>query len=96
MQPIAAADAAAALADLAVGPPLNATVEVAGPEAIPLDTFARKVLTASGDDRRVVADVRARYFGTVLDDTSLTPAENARLGATPLVQWLNDTTPQRR
>jgi uncharacterized protein YbjT (DUF2867 family) len=96
VQPIAAADAAAVLADLAVGPPLNATVEVAGPEAIPLDCFARKVLTADGDGRRVVADVRARYFGAVLDDRSLTPAENARLGATPLTQWLNDAAPQTR
>src|SRR4051794_32136880 len=61
-QPIAADDVAAALADLAVGSPLNGTLEVAGPEAWPLDKLARKVLAASGDGREVIADVRGRYW----------------------------------
>ena len=63
-------------------PPVNGTVEVAGPEKIPLDKLARQFLAAKGDKRQVIADVHARYFGTELNDQSLTPGENPRLGAT--------------
>jgi uncharacterized protein YbjT (DUF2867 family) len=94
LQPIAADDVAAALADLAVGPPLNATVEVAGPEAVPLDKLARKVLDAKGDKRRVIADVHARYFGTELDDRSLTPGEHPRFGPTRFDAWLGRASAQ--
>jgi len=88
LQPIASDDVVAALADLAVGPPLNGTVEVAGPDALPLDKFARKVLSARRDKRRVIADVHARYFGTELDDRSLTPGEHPRFGPTGFDAWL--------
>jgi uncharacterized protein YbjT (DUF2867 family) len=88
LQPIAADDVVAALADLVVGPPLNTTVEIAGPEACPLDKLARKLLAARGDTREVVADVHARYFGTELDDRSLTPGPNPRLGSTRFEEWL--------
>jgi uncharacterized protein YbjT (DUF2867 family) len=77
MQPIAADDVAAALADFATNEPVNGTVEVAGPEAIRLDELARRVLTATKDPRPVTADVRARYFGAQLDDRSLTPGDDA-------------------
>ena len=63
LQPIASDDVAATLADLAVRPALNATVEVAGPEACPLDKFARKFLVARGDRPEVIADIHARYYG---------------------------------
>ena len=89
LQPIAADDVAAALADLAVGPPLNGTMEIAGPTACPLDNLARKFLAAHGDKRQVTADIHARYFGTELDDRSLTPREHPRLGPTRFVDWLN-------
>jgi uncharacterized protein YbjT (DUF2867 family) len=88
LQPIAAEDVAAALADLAMGTPLNATVEVAGPEACPIDNFARKLLAAKGDTRRVIADVHAGYFGTAVNDQSLTPGKNPRIGATRFEDWL--------
>jgi uncharacterized protein YbjT (DUF2867 family) len=88
LQPIAADDVAAALADLAVGPPLNRTVEIAGPQAYPLDKLARKVLAARGDKRQVIADTHARYYGTELDDGSLTPGDRPRLGPTGLDAWL--------
>jgi len=87
-QPIASDDVAAALAELAVAEPLNATVEVAGPEACPLDNFARKFLAARGDGRKVIADVHARYFGAALNDRSLTPGENPRLGSIRFADWL--------
>ncbi|WP_312521065.1 SDR family oxidoreductase, partial [Stutzerimonas nitrititolerans] len=64
IQPIAADDVAAALADLAVGTPLNGVVEIAGPDRFPLDELARKFLAARADSRQVIADVHARYFGS--------------------------------
>ncbi len=73
IQPIASDDVAAALADVAVAPPVNGTVEIAGPEAIPLDELVRRFLRATEDQRKVLPDVHARYFGAVLDDQSLTP-----------------------
>jgi uncharacterized protein YbjT (DUF2867 family) len=95
VQPIASDDVAATLADLAVGPPLNATVEVAGPEACPLDKFARRFLAATGDRRQVIADIHARYFGAELNDRSLTPGDRPRLGSIRFEDWLSRTSAQR-
>jgi uncharacterized protein YbjT (DUF2867 family) len=91
MQPIAADDVAAALADVATNDPVNGTVEVAGPEAIPLDELARRVLAANKDPRPVTADVHARYFGTELDDRSLTPGDDARIAPTRFEDWLSQS-----
>src|SRR5262249_36773487 len=63
MHPLAVDDVAAALADVAVGPPANATLELAGPEAQSIAAFVRRTLAARGDTRAVVADPQARYFG---------------------------------
>jgi uncharacterized protein YbjT (DUF2867 family) len=87
-QPIASDDVVAALADLAVGPPLNDTVEVAGPDTWPLNEIARKFLSARGDQRQVIADVRARYFGAELDELSLVPGDHPRFGPTGFEDWL--------
>jgi uncharacterized protein YbjT (DUF2867 family) len=87
VQPIAADDVADALAELAVGSPLNGTVEVAGPELYHLDQLARDVLAASGDGREVIADVRARYYGALLDDQTLTPGTHPRFGPTRFEDW---------
>jgi uncharacterized protein YbjT (DUF2867 family) len=89
VQPIASDDVVAALADLVVGQPLDATVEVAGPDAYPLDKLAGKVLAAKGDQRQVIADVHARYYGAELDDRSLTPGDHPHLGATHFDDWLS-------
>jgi uncharacterized protein YbjT (DUF2867 family) len=62
-----------------------------GPEAAPLDQFARRLLTAAGDTRRVIADGHARYFGAELNDQSLTPGESPVLGATRFEDWLART-----
>jgi uncharacterized protein YbjT (DUF2867 family) len=88
-QPIASEDVAAALADVAVAPPVNGTLEVAGPDPIPLDKIARQFLAAKGDSRRVIADVHARYFGAAINDRSLTPGEQPRLGRIRFEDWLN-------
>jgi uncharacterized protein YbjT (DUF2867 family) len=95
LQPIAAEEVSAALADLAVAPPLNATVEIAGPEACPLDKLARTYLDANGDRRQVTADVHARYFGTELNDRSLTPGDRPRLGSIRFEDWLSRASAQR-
>lgn len=92
MQPIASADVVAALAEATVSAPVNGTVEIGGPEALPLDELAREVLTARGDPRPIVADAHARYFGAVLNDKSLIPGPNARLGARRLGDWLRQAT----
>jgi uncharacterized protein YbjT (DUF2867 family) len=89
MQPIAADDVAAALAETAVKAPANGIVEVGGPEAIPMNELIRRVLDAKDDPRVVVADSQAQYFGTRLEDRSLTPGENPRIGAIRLEQWLS-------
>ena len=92
LQPIASDDVAAALADVTVGPPVNGTLELAGPERISLDELVRRFLSAKQDTRQVVADVHARYFGTELNDRSLTPGDNARLGPTRFADWLGRAT----
>jgi uncharacterized protein YbjT (DUF2867 family) len=91
MQTIAADDVAAALADVATNEPVNGTVEVAGPEAIRLDELARRVLSAKNDARQVIADVHARYFGSELDDQSLTPGNHPRIAPTRFADWLSRT-----
>jgi len=93
-QPIASDDVVAALADVTLAPPVNGTVEVAGPEAVPLDELVRRFLRATQDTRKVVPDVRARYFGAVLDDQSLTPGERPRLGAIRFEDWLGRSAAQ--
>lgn len=87
-QPVAADEVAAVLADLALELPLNAIVEVAGPEARPMDEMARDYLTASHDKREVIADARAPYFGSQIDDRSLTPGKGHHAGSVTFADWL--------
>jgi uncharacterized protein YbjT (DUF2867 family) len=87
-QPVASDDVGAALADVALDAPVNGIIELAGPEKFSLDEFARKYLIATKDPRRVAADIHARYFGTELDDQSLTPGKNPRLGTMRFEDWL--------
>lgn len=94
VQPIASDDVAAALADVAVEKPLNGTVELAGPERIRLDEFVRRFLSATQDARKVTTDVHARYFGAELNDQSLTPGDNPRIGPTRFENWLSRSIPQ--
>jgi uncharacterized protein YbjT (DUF2867 family) len=91
IQPEAADDVAAALADVAVSAPVNGTVELAGPEAFRLDELARRFLSARNDPREVTADVHARYFGAELDDDSLTPGDDARIAPTRFEDWLRQS-----
>lgn len=88
MQPIASDDVAAAVADTALAEPLDGTFELAGPEAIRQDDLVRQFLKATGDARTVVTDPQALYFGLAVDDRSLTPGDNPRLGPTRFADWL--------
>lgn len=95
LQPVASADVAQALADLVEQAPANCTVEVAGPERKPLVDFVRSYLKHHQDAREVIADPQATYFGAPIDDQSLTPAADARLGALDFQSWLANTPVQR-
>jgi uncharacterized protein YbjT (DUF2867 family) len=88
-QPIAANDVAATLATIAVNPPVNGIVEVAGPERISLAELVQRFLSETGDARQVVADSHARYYGLVLNDQSLTPRAHPRLGSTTFDGWIS-------
>ncbi|MGE7957503.1 SDR family oxidoreductase [Pseudomonas sp. NPDC089530] len=88
IQPIAADDVSALLADLAVGAPVNGIVEIGGPDRFPLDDLARKFLAARHDPRPVIADVHARYFGNELNDRSLVAGGDAHIGPTRFHNWL--------
>jgi uncharacterized protein YbjT (DUF2867 family) len=89
MQPIAADDVAAAVADVALTEPLNGTFELAGPERIRQDDLVRQFLTATGDARTVITDPKALYSGIEVNDQSLTPGENPRLGTTRFSDWFS-------
>jgi uncharacterized protein YbjT (DUF2867 family) len=91
VQPESADDVAAALAEVAVGEPVNGIVELAGPEQFRLDELVGRVLSARNDRRPVTADARARYFGTELDAHSLTPGSDARIAPTRFQDWLSGT-----
>jgi len=95
MQPIVSDDVADALADIAVGKPVNGTVELAGPEPIRLDELVRRFLSANRDARKVTTDAQALYFGIKLNDQSLTPGANPRIGPTRFEGWLSRAVPQR-
>jgi uncharacterized protein YbjT (DUF2867 family) len=93
MQPIAADDVAAILADIAVAKPLKGTIEIAGPEPIRMDELVRQFLRANRDSRKVITDASARYYGTEVNDQSLTPGGNPRLGPTRFREWLTVLMP---
>src|ERR1700756_2442219 len=96
MQPMVSDDVAAAVADGALGEPRNAMVEVAGAEKIRQDELVRQFLTATGDPRTVVTDANAGYYGINVNDQSLVPGDNPRLGTTRFEEWLSRTTPQKK
>jgi uncharacterized protein YbjT (DUF2867 family) len=94
VQPILSDDVVAVLAEISIGAPANATIEVGGPERLQLDEIVRQVVSAGQDPRRVVTDPSARYFGAVLDDRTLTPDEDAQLGTMRFEEWLNSRGPR--
>jgi uncharacterized protein YbjT (DUF2867 family) len=88
-QPIAADDVASALAEVTLGAPVNGMIEIAGPGRAGLDELVRRFLGATKDPREVITDVDARYYGLVVNDQSLTPGANPRIGPTRFEDWLS-------
>jgi len=89
MQPIVSDDVAAVMADAALAEPLNGTVDLAGPEPIRQDDLVRQFLNATRDARTVITDSKALYYGIAVNDQSLTPGDNPRLGPTRFADWLS-------
>ena len=92
VQPIASDDVAAAMADVTLGKPVNGTIEIAGPERVRLNELVGRYLKATNDPREVVTDVHARYFGAELNDQSLVPGDNPRIGAIRFEDWFSQST----
>jgi uncharacterized protein YbjT (DUF2867 family) len=95
IQPMAADDVASALARVAVNPPLNTTVEVAGPERFRLDELIRGVLRERNDPRQVVTDPQARYYGIAPSERTLLPRDDAELAPTRFEDWLKQPAATR-
>jgi len=87
-QPMAADDVASAVAEIAVGSPINDTVEIAGPEQFRLDELVRRRLATLKDSREVIADREALYSGAKISERTLVPDDGARLGETRFATWL--------
>src|SRR6516225_3558546 len=87
-QPIAADDVATVVAEVALAAPRNGIVEIAGPERVPFNKIVARYLKAVGDPRQVVRDPEARYFGGRVEERSLVPLGEARLGRIGLDEWL--------
>lgn len=100
IQPMAADDVASAVGRIAMGTPLNGTLEIAGPERFRLDGLVRRGLSAHNDPREVIADPHARYFGAELGERTLVPGDDAQLGEIRFEDWLSrssqipDTNPK--
>jgi uncharacterized protein YbjT (DUF2867 family) len=94
IQPMAAEDVASGVCRVALGSPLNGTVEIGGPEKFRLDELIRRDLAARKDPRQVVADPEARYYGIKVSETTLLPGIDARLGDTRFETWLSQSANQ--
>jgi len=95
IQPILSDDVVSVLAEIALGPPMNGTVEVGGPERFRFEDFVARALSGKNDQRKVVADLHARYFGTQLSEESLVPGQQARIGQTRFDAWLSRSNAPR-
>lgn len=87
-QPIASDDVVAAMVDITIKDPINGIVEIGGPEKLGMDQFGKIYLDMKQDKREVISDPEALYFGTVINDQSLVPADNARKGSIRYEDWI--------
>jgi uncharacterized protein YbjT (DUF2867 family) len=93
-QPMAADDVASAVARIALGQPMNSTVEIAGPEQFRVDELVRRRLASLKDPREVIVDPNARYSGAKISEKTLVPGHNAQLGEIRFETWLSQPTAQ--
>ena len=94
-QPIFSDDVADAMVAVALAPPVNGVVEIAGPEKVRMSDLVARYLAAIKDPRQVVGDSRARYYGYEIDDGTLVPGNSPRIGATRFDDWLSRPPAQR-
>jgi uncharacterized protein YbjT (DUF2867 family) len=94
-QPVAAEEVARTVGRTAVGEPVNGVIELGGPEQFRFDELIRRALRATSDERNVVADPEARYFGTTLTERSLVPGDDAQLGEQRFEDWLGQAAVAR-
>ena len=88
IQPISSDDVADAVADAALAAPVNGMIDIAGPERFRMSDLVQRYLQATGDRRTVVADPAARYFGADLQEGTLVPEGEARLGHIRFEDWI--------
>ncbi|NDZ97392.1 SDR family oxidoreductase [Streptomyces sp. SID6673] len=95
LQPIASRDVVERVSDIALGTPVNGTVEIAGPEALGIDQLVRRLFSSTGDRRSVQSDLGAGYFGAILDNVALvpTPGADAWIAPTTFDDWLDTRAP---
>lgn len=94
-QPIASDDVADIMTEVALSAPANGVVEIAGPEPVRMSDLVARFLKATNDPRKVIGSPHAQYFGTELDDRSLVPGGNPRIGAMRFDDWFSHAPPQR-
>jgi uncharacterized protein YbjT (DUF2867 family) len=92
MQPVASSDVAATLADIVLAEPKNQMMELAGPDKFRLADIVKKALGVKGDTREIIVDEQAPYYGVVLNDQSLMPGTNARIGKIEFSEWFRHST----
>lgn len=90
-QPIASDDVADIMADVALGSPMNRMIEIAGPDRVRMSDAVTQYLKAVNDPRTTVVDPHAPYFGIELDDSTLVPGDNPRLGRMHYDDWLKQS-----
>jgi uncharacterized protein YbjT (DUF2867 family) len=95
-QPMSADDVAAAVARVAVAPPVNGIVEIGGPQTFRIDELVRHRLAQLGDPRQVIADPNATYSGAKINDQSLVPGKDARLSETTFETWARQSAGQAK
>ncbi|MGO4764774.1 SDR family oxidoreductase [Cupriavidus sp. 2KB_3] len=89
IQPIASDDVADAVADAALAAPVNGIVDIAGPERFQMSDLVQRYLKATGATKIAVADPAARYFGAELQEGTLVPEGEARLGHISFSDWMH-------
>lgn len=87
-QPIASDDVVNAMVDVTIANPINGIIEIGGPEKMGMNEFAKEYMLMKNDAREVIADPKALYFGTVINDQSLVPADDARTGSIKYDAWI--------
>jgi uncharacterized protein YbjT (DUF2867 family) len=75
------------MSDVALGSPVNRIIEIAGPDRVRMSDLVTQYLKATNDPRKLIADPHALYFGIELDDSTLVPGDNPRIGAVRFDDW---------